>query len=381
MLLMVCVNVTNIAYFFLMGKCDLSSFAYVTIALFLFIVGLNLKLFVSKDRLTIGSINTSYIETIYIFIVCILFGIINYSFILKTVGFGLFFGTVLADVKVTMFQGGKGLGIFKYISSIQSLFLFPSIFYAYYRYKSKLIPILGLLWFLSTSVLFNFSKVGFVTVCFDVGILVYYWQTYYKRKSISLKFIVVLIALGTIPAFATLSTYQSATGLNLLEYMARRIVDTGGGVYNYFVLGGKDAFLSYGYLDRLSNHFDIFLSVFRIKEWNELSYMNEMLFYVTKHKNPGFSPNPSFFLDGHFLFGWAGLFYAFFLGAVISIIRSIKTNIFLFYILVKISLAFVIDPWISYSYLIGLLLISPFIVLIKIYLASRKSVNLEMGTL
>ena len=281
-------------------------------------------------------------ETTWVFLsVAIIFQAISTIFIIQAMGLGVLGGENVFVSKVTIYQGG--FGIFRHLNSAASLLFLPLLVHAYFIHRMKVTSLLGIIWFLFQNIIFNFSKSGFVFIIFDLGILMYYYQISIGKQIISNKLVLLVGALGFIPAIIVLNSLVEATGMTMQDQVLKRLIHSAAGTYGYFIQNGFHAFDHLSFIDRLVLYLDAPLSILKIKEWSPLTYMAMMVENLTGLYLPGFGPNPYLFLDGHFLFGWGGILYCFVLGWIISYVRSLKTNIIYFYILVKVSLTLPAD--------------------------------------
>ncbi len=377
-------NVVNVVYFNLISVYQSDYVYYIVISYILFLFGLRVN-FINKIKFRRNpQKNRTYVgptksATKYLFWISILFSAISAAFVFYNVGFGILTQTVSPDIKnmITL----NGYGIFKYISWAGNLLLLPIIAHAYFIHKLKLITYIGILWFLITSILFNFSKAGFFFLMFDLGIVLYYFEINLQYQIIRYKKIIMISVIGLIPAYIVLSNYQSITGIPIYNYLIIRFIDTGGGTYNYFVLEGMHAFDGWDFLTRLTYYFDTILSVFRIKSWADPNIMATMTQYLTGSYQPGFGQNPYLFLDGHFLFGWFGIIYSYALGLLINYIRNIKADIISFFILIKMFIPIVADPDMTQAYIVSVMLLIPFILFIMLAAKSFNNSILRRYTL
>jgi hypothetical protein len=101
--------------------------------------------------------------------------------------------------------------------------------------------------------------------------------------------------------------------------------------------------------------------------------MAQIEYQLTGSYMPGFGANPYLFLDGHFLFGWLGVIYCFFVGVSIAYARSLSKNILVFFIAVKFTTYFVTDPAIAQAQFISLLVYLPFLIPLYIFVKSTNA--------
>ncbi|MGK5094021.1 hypothetical protein WDW89_18660 [Deltaproteobacteria bacterium TL4] len=218
------------------------------------------------------------------------------------------------------------------------------------------------IWFLLTSLIFGFSKSGLVFMLFDLGILIFYYQKALKISFFSMKNVSLLAILGGLPALITLQIISTKYGTSILELVVQRFLVTGGGTYGYFTLEGYKFFNNISFIEKLAYYFDTLLSSFRLKQWEEMSHMARMIYHLTGLNAPGFGANPYLFVDSHFLFGWFGILYCYFVGLLISFTRSLNINFIFFYIFVNMSMLMVADPAIAQAQIVAMSLFIPFIV-------------------
>ncbi len=369
MLFNVSFNVANVVYFGLNGETQYQFIWFVIVAYVFFLLGLNAN-FINRIRIGIRKSpprSSAYIGptrsvTIYIFLVTMLFNIASTAFVFYNVGFAIITNEISPDVKATMTL--DHFGIFKYISWAGATLLIPVIAHAFYIHKLKLITYIGIAWFLVTSFLFNFSKAGFFFLMFDIGIVLYYFDKKLGYKIISYKKLMMFGLLGLIPAYFALSYYRDTTGNSIAMILLDRFIDNGGGTYNYFVHDGWRAFEGWDFTKRIIYYFDTILSVFRFKSWEGLTLINVVQEYVTGNYVLGMGQNPFLFFDGHFLFGWFGIFYAFAIGLLINYVRNLNVNIIFFYFLIKAVFPIVGDPDMTQAYIVSMVLLVPFIIFI-----------------
>jgi hypothetical protein len=358
-------NVANILYFKTLFSVDGMYFFLSFISFFIFLrAGV---MFGSKSgdirRIIMNSgltVNPTISEARYLIFVAIFLQSIWYLFLVKSFGVGLITGDVSPDVKnmVTL----EGNGVYKYLSIAGDLIFMPMIAYLLVNKRSKKVIVFALIWFLFVNTVFGLSKAGFVLRIFDMGMLSYYLQARYGLGFMNKKIIIIIFALGAIPAIVVLGFYSESTGLSIGDFFVVRLLDTGGGSYAYFVEGAKAAFKSFSFIDRLSYYFDTLLSVLRIKEWDDPNRTSIALKYLTGSYQLGYGQNPYLFLDGHFLFGYiGGFFYVTLLGFLFGIVRSCTSlNVIVFFVLVKLSMGLVVDPDISQAIIVSVIFIAPF---------------------
>jgi hypothetical protein len=238
---------------------------------------------------------------------------------------------------------------------------------------------LGVLLFLVQNVVFNFSKSGFVFAIFDLGIIAHFYQGALRRKLLSFRLVGTVALLGLLPAVLVLTVVSAASGASPLQMVITRLAATGSGTYMYFLLDGSDALIRMGLTERLGLYFDTLLSALRFKAWAPLSYSGIVSTYITGVELPGFGTNPYPFVAGHFLFGWGGIFYCFGVGALLSFVRTRRTNLLVFYVANQAGIVFVTDPGITQAQIVALIVISPvFAIVWLIALCQRKEVMVSV---
>lgn len=181
-ILYISLNVSIVAYFFILNEYSQPYFYYIMLSLVAFVLGFRqnlfskVKLFNKTNKKNIISVTgPSRNVTVIFLIISFLFSLIAQLFFLINIGFGIITGDVNPDiVKVTVTQGG--FGIFRHLSIAGGLFFLPLIAHAYFIHRLRLLSFFLIGWFLMTSIIFSFSKAGFFFMMFDIGIIAYYYK-------------------------------------------------------------------------------------------------------------------------------------------------------------------------------------------------------------
>ena len=292
------------------------------------------------------------------------FYIVYDAFIVSQLGLGIFAGANPDRAKVTVTQGG--LGLFRHLYVAANLFYLPLLVHSYVVYRRKFVLVFGVLLFLVQNVLFTFSKAGFVFVIFDLGLLAYFYQAALGRRVLSFKMAATAALLGLIPALLVTSVAAAFGGISVLQLILRRLAATGSGTYMYFVLDGSEAFRGIEFTSRLALFFDTLLSSLRLKAWAPLSFSGMVSTHLTGVELPGFGANPYPFVAGHFLLGWGGILYCFGIAALLSYVRTRRTNLLTFYVANQSALVLIADPGITQAHIVALIVISPALVLVNL---------------
>ncbi|GEM_PF-4505930 len=295
--------------------------------------------------------------TVFLLVIVTMLYLIYDAFIFSRVGLGIFGGANPDTVKVTVTQGGYGL--FNRLTNVSALLYLPLLAQVYFIHRMKLITFLSISFYLFQNIVFGFSKAGFFFIIFDIGLIAYYYQVALGHPLITKRFIILTALVGLIPAILVLQTVSSIYGTTVSESVVTRLIATGSGSYMYFTLNGGAAFHPMSFADKILLYFDNLLSPLRLKQWAPLGYMAIVGQQLTGVAKPGFGANPYLFVDGHFLFGWFGVFYCLALGLIIATTRSLKINFIYFYILVKFAMYLVADPGMVQSGIVVLIMVSP----------------------
>ena len=253
-----------------------------------------------------------------------------------------------------------------------NLFYLPLLVHSFVVYRRKGVLVFGVLLFLVQNIVFNFSKAGFVFVIFDLGLLAYFYQAALGRRVLSFRMAVTAALVGLGPALLVMSIAAGFAGVSVLQLIVTRLAATGSGTYMYFLLDGSEAFGGVDFPSRFALFFDTLLSSLRLKPWAPLSFSGMVSTHLTGVELPGFGANPYPFVAGHFLFGWGGVLYCFGVGALISYVRTRRTNLLTFYVANQGALVFVADPGITQAYIVALLVISPAVVMVNLVAWSQR---------
>jgi len=292
------------------------------------------------------------------------FYVVYDAFIVSQLGLGVFAGTSPDLAKVTVTQGGFGL--FRHLYVAANLFYLPLLVHSFAVYRRKGVLVFGVLLFLVQNIVFNFSKAGFVLVIFDLGLLAAFYQAALGRSILSFRMAATAALVGLGPALLVISIAATFARVSVLQLILTRLAATGSGTYMYFLLDGAEAFRGLGFTSRFTLFFDTLLSSLRLKPWAPLSFSGMVSTHLTGVELPGFGANPYPFVAGHFLFGWGGIAYCFAVGALLSYVRTRRTNLLAFYVANQGALVFVADPGITQAYIVALLVISPAVVMVNL---------------
>jgi hypothetical protein len=371
-LMNISLNAAIVLFMFVNGQVDYSIAIYILFGTCFFCLGMNSK------RLRIGppcakpnkAIGFSPKVTVVCLLVSLFYQTITMIFTFKQIGFGILTGSVNPDIiKVSLTQGG--MGIFRHIGSAGELLFLPLIAHAFFTYKMRRLAFACIVYYVLKSMLFPMSKSGLVLIVFDFGILMHFYKIKFNYIILKTRKVLFVALIGVFPSLIVLYNLSSRYEMSISQMIVERFIVTGYGTYQYFILGGMNFFENLSVLDRFNYYFDTILSMLKIKEWGEMSYVAQMGYQLTGVAIPGYGANPYIFLDGHFLFGWIGILYCYTVGALIACARSSNTNIILFYILVKMSAFLVTDPAIAQSLSVALMLYMPLGLLL--YLGAKSS--------
>jgi hypothetical protein len=377
-LLNVSFNAGIVFFLFINGQVDFSIALYILIGTLFFCLGLNSR------KIRIGqavvartkAFGLSPKVTVIFILVSLFYQIIAMSFMFKQIGFGILTGSVNPDlIKVSLTQ--DGMGIFRHIGVAGELLFIPLVAHAFFTYKMRRLAAACVVFFALKFLVFPMSKSGLVFLVFDLGILMHFYEVKFNYTILKTKKLMLIALAGLIPAFIVLANISSTYGVTIPAMLVERLIVTGYGTYQYFLSGGMFLFENLSILEKINYYFDTILSMLKIKEWEEMSYMAQMEYQLTGSYMPGFGANPYLFLDGHFLFGWLGVIYCYAMGAFIAFARSSTANILIFYILVKMSAHFVVDPAIAQAQSFALLLYFPLVLVL--YLGA-KSTNTQFNS-
>lgn len=369
-LINVSLNSSIIFFMYVNGQVSYYSALYIMVATILFSLGLN------GNKISLNSTNVKSTKalglspkiTVIMISVSVFYQLISIVFMLKNIGFGILTGSVNPDtIKVTVTQ--DGLGIFRHISSAGDFLFLPLVAHALFTFKMRRLVSACALFFFLKSIVFPMSKSGLVFMIFDIGILMYYYKSKLDCTIISFKKMVLISIAGLIPALIVLINVTVKYETTILSLIVERFIVTGFGTYQYFVSGGMIFLENISPVDKFNYYFDTILSLFRIKAWEEMTYVANMTYQISGSYMPGFGANPYLYLDGHFFFGWGGVVYCYAIGKIIAFSRSLTTNILFFYIAVKISAYLVADPAIAQAQLFSLIFYLPPIFLL--YLGAK----------
>ncbi len=365
MLLFVSINVTEVLFF-----CQSESWEriYVVTAYVAFLSGLNVGWYLRR-----GTTQKAFcIEfrgpgpkmTVVFLSLAVALVLVFDGFVTWRIGPGLLSGIDPDFIKVTVTQGG--FGIFRYLVIVGGMLLLPLLVHAYVVHRLYVVTAFGLIIYLFHYFLFGFSKIGLFLIAFDLGIIAHYYQISIGRSLLRKGFILVAMAIGAIPAFATLNLAASQRGMTPGTLLLHSLVSLGSGSYMYFCLGGVGAFEGLSYAKKLAFFFDNLLSPLRLKAWEPVPYGAFIEEYLTGGGTPGFGANPYLFQSGYLLLGWGGVLYCFVLGVAISVVRSLKTDLITFFVLVNLVLFPVGDPGTAQSTVVAFLIISPIFLVLKV---------------
>jgi len=357
----VAVNYTIVCYYFFCDRCELGFFVFVSLCYLAFLFGLAINLNHNiREGAPMPSLRgPSKTVTVYLIFVSIFLQLVSTVFMFTLFGFGALSGDVdHSVVKITMTQGGFGL--ISYLSSAGGMMFLPLVAHAYFAHRMKALSFFCMIYFLVTSILFSFSKTGFLFIMFSFGILLHFYKIAINKVVISYRYIIIAGLIGLIPAFFVIHFILLRTGESFLTLVLTRFIATAGGTYGYFILGGVNAFDGISYAQKLAYYFDTILSIFRFKAWEMFSYSAYMQKYLFGSATPGFGANPYLFFDGHFLFGWFGIIYCFLIGLILNYVRSLRVNIVLYFMLITITLSIYADTAITQDRFFSALLLIPF---------------------
>jgi hypothetical protein len=345
-------------------------YVYGSYLLFLFILRLGPKLNLNFQK---SLFDDKFFSIIFSFIP-VIFQVTFIFFVLNKIGFGTLTGEADASSKVYLTQDGDG--IFKYVIYAANLTLIPIIFNLYFVHRQKWYVFFLIFLILASSFIANFSKSGLFFMIFDVAIMAKYYNISLSLKKLSKSKLIASIFVIGIPVFLLISQGANERGVSINYLVVERFIDTGGGTYQYFILGGKRYLEDFDFLQKIYFYFDNILSILRFKSWEPLSYIAYMSNEFTGKAIPGFGANPYLFLDGHFLLGYFGFFYVALLAVLINLARSIKTNPVVFYILNKLALFTIGDPNTMQAFLFSVLLILILTIAVYcIYIGSKSNLH------
>lgn len=359
----VSINLALVVFSGFTQSIDFTWLSFVAVCWIFLILGLRLKVRfplwerVSKKILITPS---KAWEIFFFLFVSVIFQLASFTFYFHAIGLGLLTGSVNPDiVKVSITQGG--FGIFRHFDSIGTILFIPIVFHLWFVNGRKLLSFLAAIFFATKHILLGFSKAGLVFVVFDIGLLALYYESFFFQKMISKKKLITVILVGLIPATVVLSNLSRHYGDGIFSILANRLVATGGGTYQYFVLGGNKFFLGIPAEKKINWYFDTLFSTLKLKSWERESYSAYLTNSLTGVSHPGFGANPYLFMDAHLFFGfWFGPIYCFLIGLLISFVRCNDVGYFCYYIFVKASLYLVVDPGITQAFLLPLTLFLPF---------------------
>ena len=369
-ILNVSLNASIVIFLYVNGQVSYSSALYIMIATILFCLGLKGKE-VRLDNTNVQSTKALGLSpkiTVIMIAISVSYQLIAIVFMFKHIGFGILTGSVNPDtIKVTLTQ--DGLGIFRHIGSAGDFLFLPLVAHALFTYKMRRLVTACVLFYLLKSIVFPMSKSGLVFIVFDLGILMYYYKINLNCTIVSTKKVLLIATAGIIPALVVLVNVTTKYETTIPALIVERLIVTGFGTYQYFVSGGMVFLENISSIDKFNYYFDTILSLVRIKAWEEMTYVANMTYQISGSYLPGFGANPYLYLDGHFLFGWGGVFYCYAIGAIIAFTRALTTNILLFYIAVKIGAYLVADPAMAQAQLFTLMFYLPPVLLL--YLGAK----------
>lgn len=382
-------NLSIVAYFLIKDNVGQLTLYYIFLAWLFFIVGFKFtgkswRAFKSKREMFARPKYFGPSKELTIYLLCILcvFQFLSVAFVLNKVGLGIIYGDVNPDIlKVTISQGGNG--VVRHLSVLAAFLFLPLLVHAYVVHRMKYFVFFLIVWlFVYKTFLFPTSKAGFVFMLFDLGILIYFYSFIYKVKVLTLSRVFLLAALAIVPALVVLVNVTSRYEVSIVSLLVERFIATGSGTYQFFVAGGEPILSELPFSQKFLYYFDTFLSMLKVKDWEELTYVAYMTYQLTGKYLPGFGANPYFFMDSFFLFGWFGLIYCLLLGVLLRHVRNIKGNVLSFYVSIKLVLFVVVDPAIAQANMLALLILGPPIALIYIAAKSRgeriiKLINLS----
>src|SRR5574340_352299 len=308
----------------------------------------------------------------YLLIVGMVLQIVYYSFLFRSVGFGLFTGDVSPDVKTMIFF--DGFGVFKYIIWASNYILLPLFVYMLVFKIDRPAVMLCVLVYITLNVLFITGKAGLLLKIFEVGIVAIYLWRRYRIRFFSRSLFFVLAVVFTLPAVVVITFYATDKGVSPVAFFVMRLIDTGGGSYGYFVLEGNQVFDGVTFFDRLRYYFDTILSVSRIKEWADPNRTALVTQFITGDYQRGYGQNPYLFVDGHFLFGYiGGMIYISLIGFVFGFSRvATGLNFLAYYVCSKLVLNLIVDPDMFQAAIVSIIILLPFL---GFYLAIYNSGN------
>lgn len=371
-LIYVSFNVAIIFFLFLNGSVRNSVAIYILFGIVFFILGLKTKRIRLQPVLTKTdkAFGLSPKLTIVFIVISLAFQLIAIGFIFRQIGFGILMGTINPDlVKVTLTQ--DGMGIFRHIGVAGDILFVPLVAHAYFSYKMKRLTYACIIFYALKYFAFPFSKSGLVFLVFDLGILMHFYKIKFNYIILTTRKVLLVALVGSVPALVVLTNISSTYEKTIITMLMERFIVTGYGTYQYFVNDGMSFFEDLSFFERLNYYLDTLLSMLKIKDWEDMSYMAQMEHQLTGLYMPGFGANPYLFLDGHFLFGWAGIFYCYAVGFLMAFGRSLSNNVLLFFIAVKLTTHFVADPAVAQAQFVSLFFYLP--VLIFLYLYARST--------
>lgn len=255
---------------------------------------------------------------------------------------------------------GRGAGAFYYLNTGLLLILPILSMKALVLYRQKRVAYFAL--FVIALVLVGLGgKTAFLGLFFAYGVAVYYR---YITQNIPIRIPKIawgflLIAL-TVVAYTFVNVAQSGYESTMFWAFVRRVINTAAGPYYYFIL---NAYKGFSGLNLLSYHFSQITPYFGFHDENAIKLgMNLTLFSDQAFGTPGFGPNPTYYVIGHIAFGYAGILYSFFLGALLSFVRYRLRTGFVLYVLFNYMVADLLtDGTLMPLYLFYVLVLSPLI--------------------
>jgi len=164
------------------------------------------------------------------------------------------------------------------------------------------------------------------------------------------------LLLAAVPGVIILLNAVRGDVSQALALLVQRLVETGGGDYNYFARHGNRVFDEVGTLERLSLYFDGLLAPLRLKEWADPNRVNLVSQYLTGKYISGTGQNPYFFVDSHFLFGpVVGMVWPYFLARILVHFRNQSWRLAYGYIGFSWGISLFADIGVAYAVAIGML--------------------------
>jgi oligosaccharide repeat unit polymerase len=257
---------------------------------------------------------------------------------------------------------GRGGGLFYYLNTGLMIFLPVLAMKALLMYKHKRLAYFSL--FVLAMVMLGLGgKGGFLRLLFAYGVSMYYLNRHSKKSvEMSKTAWVVVVILGVTVLFSFVGVAEMGYESSAIRAFAKRMMNNAAGPFYYFV---RHSYLGFSGLNVLSYHFSQITPYLGFRDL-EAIYLGVNLTLRSDEAvgTPGYGPVPSLYVIGHIAWGYAGVFYCFVLGAILSFIRyRLKASFIVYVILNLLAVSLLSDGTLMPLYVLYALVLSPLVLI------------------